>query len=695
MNPSTPGTTRRARDPAVRLPVVLAGLLLLVPVALAQPAPLTSGIDRSTGDPSVRIQDDAFRAVEGKWLAETPIPADRSSAGGFETLYETTQSQLRGLIEAAGTASAAPSTDRAMAADDRKIADLYASFMDEARVDALGGAPIDSLLARADVLATRADLATMIGTAARLGVDAPFGGNVHQDAKDSSKMIFDIGQSGIGLPDRDYFLAKDDARFAAVRAKYLDYLTKILTITGAHDAAGQARAVMALEAAIAQAQWTRVENRDPVKTYNVVRVADLSKLAPHVDWAAYLAAAGVADKLDSVVVSQPTYLKALDRIVVETPMATWQAYFRTRVITSFAPYLSHDFVATRFAFFGTVLGDVPDNTPRWKRGVRLVETSIGEGLGRLYVAKYFPPSSKARMDALVANLIAAYRGSIGGLDWMSAATKQEAQAKLALLTPKIGYPVRWRDYSTLVVDRDDLIGNVKRARAFAYQHEIDKIGRPVDRDAWEMTPQTINAYYNPELNEVVFPAAFLQPPFFNPKADDAVNYGAIGAIIGHEISHGFDDQGSQYDGHGNLRDWWTEADRDRFSAKTKALIAQYDGYAVAGYHVNGALTLGENIADNSGLAIAYKAYHLSLDGKPAPVIDGLSGDQRFFMGFAQAWQEKNREAAIIAQIKSDPHAPGEFRANGVLTNQPGFYDAFGVKAGDRMYTAPDRRVIIW
>ncbi len=543
---------------------------------------------------------------------------------------------------------------------------------------------------------TPGDLSALIGEFDRLGVDLPFEPQVHQDAKDSSRYVFDLSQAGIGVPDRDYLLSKTDRRFADIRVKYATYLTRLLTMAGEKDAGTKAKAVLALETRIAEAQWTRVELRDPIKAYNVFAVADLPKLAPHIDWKRYLAAAGVAGKVDSIVIGQPTYFKGLDALVAQVPMSTWRAYVNTHYLHAFAPYLTHDFVDTRFAFVGTTLRGTPENRPRWQRGVRLVEQSIGEGLGRLYVAAYFPPESKVRMDRLVQNLLAAYKVSIDGLDWMSPATKKEAQIKLATFVPKIGYPVRWRDYASLAIDRDDLVGNYRRSMLFEDQRNVDKLGKPIDRDEWGMTPQTINAYYNPEQNEIVFPAAFLQPPFFNAKADDAVNYGAIGAIIGHEISHGFDDQGSQYDEKGNLRDWWTKEDRDRFGEKTKALVAQYDAFSpVPGYHVNGALTLGENIADNSGLAIAYKAYHLSLGGQPAPVIDGLTGDQRFYIGYAQAWQEKIREASVVAQVKSDPHSPGEFRANGALTNQPGFYEAFDVKPGDRMYTAPDKRVIIW
>ena len=679
------------------VPSVFAFTLGLAQIAFAQQAaPLVSGIDRSAADPAVRIQDDAFRAVNGKWLATTVISPDKNSAGSFDRLYDDTQPQLRDLIESGAKAAIQSGGDPASAAEAKKIGDLYASFMDEARIESLGMRPVASELARIDAVKTKAELAALIGVLDRLGIDTPFSANVHQDAKDSTQYVVDLGQGGIGLPDRDYFLTAKDQRFAVIRAKYEIFLAKLLTMAGENDAARKAKAVFALETALARAQWDRVANRDPVKTYNVVAIERLKTLAPHIDWARYLDAAEITGKADSVVISQPSFIKGLDQAIANTPLSTWRAYFKTRFLTAYAQSLNKAFVDTRFAFVGTVLHGTPENLPRWKRGVSLVEASIGEGLGKLYVARYFPPESKARMDALVQNLLAAYQESIDRLDWMSPETKKEAQAKLAKFMLKIGYPTRWRDYSELEIRRDDLVGNEMRARSFEYRRNIAKLGKPIDRDEWGLTPQTINAYYNPELNEIVFPAAVLQPPFFDPQADDAVNYGAIGAIIGHEISHGFDDQGSQYDGNGNLRVWWTDEDRRRFGEKTKALIAQYSAYApVKGYNVNGALTLGENIADNSGLAIAAKAYHLSLHGKPAPVIDGLTGDQRLYLGFAQAWQEKNRDETIIAQVKSDPHSPGEFRANGTLMNQTGFDEAFGVKPGDGMYLPPEKRVRIW
>ncbi|HWJ96259.1 MAG TPA: M13 family metallopeptidase, partial [Telluria sp.] len=470
----------------------------------------------------------------------------------------------------------------------------------------------------------------------------------------------------------------------------------MLTKAGWPNAEAAAKAIVAMETEIAQVSWPMEDRRDDSKTYNPLPVAELATYAPGFDWNAYLNAAGIAGKTSYVIVSQPSYLKGMAEVLNKVPLETLKVYLQLHLVEGYASYLSKAYVDERFAFHGTVLSGAPQNEPRWKRGVGVVERSVGEALGKLYVTEYFPAERKARMEALVKNLLAAYKQSIDKLDWMSPATKKQAQAKLAKFTPKIGYPNKWKDYSALTVSKDDLVGNVMRSREVEYNRELNKLGKPIDRDEWGMTPQTVNAYYNPELNEIVFPASILQPPFFDANADDAVNYGAIGAVIGHEISHGFDDEGSQYDGDGNLRNWWTDADRKGFEAKTKMLVAQYNAYEpLPGYHVNGELTLGENIGDNSGLAIAYKAYKLSLKGKKAPVINGLTGDQRFYMGWAQVWRTKMREQTQIVRIKTDPHSPGEFRANGAVKNQPGFYEAFGVKPGDKMYLAPKDRVIIW
>jgi putative endopeptidase len=443
-------------------------------------------------------------------------------------------------------------------------------------------------------------------------------------------------------------------------------------------------------------QWSKVALRDPVKAYNKVELAKLAALAPGYDWNAYLKETGIAGKVKYLIVSQPSYIGGFNKLLKATPLATWKAYFQWHVLHANAPYLAKQYADENFAFYGTVLTGVTQQQPRWKRGVTAVEGALGDAVGKIYVTQHFPAERKARMEQLVQNLLAAFRLNIDTLDWMSPATKKEAQAKLAKFTPRIGYPNKWKDYAKLTVARDDLAGNVLRSNLFDNAYEINKLGKPIDRDEWGMTPQTINATYNPELNAITFPAAILQPPFFDANADDAVNYGAIGAVIGHEISHGFDDQGSQYDGDGNLRNWWTKDDLAAYKAKTAMLVKQYSAFSpLPGQNVNGELTLGENIGDNSGMAVAYKAYKLSLGGKPAPVIDGLTGDQRFYMGWAQVWRTKIRDPQLMVLLKVDPHSPGMYRANGTVRNQPGFYEAFGVKEGDKMYLAPKDRVIIW
>jgi predicted metalloendopeptidase len=650
---------------------------------------LSSGIAVEYIDPAVRAQDDFFTHLSGKWLATTEIPADKSSWGTFVKLYDDIQPQLRAIIEQAAANPAA-------GADAQRIGDFYASYMDEPRLEQLGTAPLNAELAKIAALQDKKELPALIARNNQTGLSAPIDLGIHQDNKDSTKYVVDFSQSGLGLPDRDYYLKKDDAKLADTLAKYQQHIVNQLTLAGDKDAAAKAQAIVALETELAKIQWSKVELRDPVKAYNKVEVAKLSALTPGYDWNAYLDALKVTGKVNYVIVSQPTYLTAFSTLLAATPLDTWKAYFQWQAVRANAPYLSKAFVDENFAFYGTVLSGAKEMRPRWKRGVSTVEGALGETVGKVYVEQHFPAERKARMDELVKNLLVSYKQSIDKLDWMSPATKKQAQAKLAKFTTKIGYPNKWRDYSALVVTRDDLVGNVRRSRQADYDKEINKLGKPIDRDEWGMTPQTVNAYYNPEMNEIVFPAAILQPPFFDANADDAANYGGIGAVIGHEISHGFDDQGAQYDGDGNLRDWWSAADHKNFEAKTKALVAQYDAFSpVPGYHVNGQLTLGENIADNSGVAIAYKAYKLSLHGKPAPVIDGLTGDQRFFMGFAQVWRMKMREPEQIRLIKSDPHAPGQFRANGTMRNQPGFYEAFKVKQGDKMYLAPKDRVIIW
>nr|WP_307727811.1 M13-type metalloendopeptidase [Massilia sp. TS11] len=669
---------------------ICAGFASAADQAPKAPAQRSSGVDLQYMDKSTRAQDDFFRHLNGEWLKTAEIPADKSSWGSFVKLYDDTQPLLLKIIE-----EAAKGKNKA-GSDAQKIGDFYAAFMDEAKLESLGVSPLAGEFARIQAVQDKAGLAALMAQLSRRGVGLPFDIAIHQDNKDSTKYVADLYQGGLGLPDRDYYLKADDAKLADYRAKYVTHIEKMLALAGDKEAAAHAQAVMALETELAKVQWSRVENRDPVKTYNKVEIAKLGELMPGFQWKAWLDGVGIAGKTSYVIVSQPSYLQGLDKVIAGTDLATWKAYLTWSTLRAYSDYLNKAVVDQQFEFYGKTLSGTKELRPRWKRGVSTVEGALGEMIGKQYVAKYFPAERKQRMEALVKNLLAAYKQSIDTLDWMSPETKKEAQAKLAKFTPKIAYPNKWKDYSGLVVKRDDLVGNVMRSRELEHNREVGKLGKPIDRAEWGMTPQTINAYYNPEMNEIVFPAAILQPPFFNANADDAVNYGAIGAVIGHEISHGFDDQGAQYDGDGNLRDWWTKADHENFDKKTGQLVAQYEAFSpLPGYHVNGKLTLGENIADNSGLAIAYKAYKLSLKGKPAPVIDGLTGDQRFFMGFGQVWRSKMRDDAMIARLKTDPHSPGEFRANGTLRNQPGFYETFGVKPGDKMYLDPKDRVTIW
>ncbi|HEV2702205.1 MAG TPA: M13-type metalloendopeptidase [Steroidobacteraceae bacterium] len=657
----------------------------------AQAPALTSGLNLAAMDKGVRAQDNFFDFANGHWLKTTPIPDDRSSVSIASELYDRSIDQLHGLIESAAKDTAAPANSEA-----RKIGDLYASFMDEAAVEAAGLGALKGELARIDAVKARSELPALFAHLHRIGVTTPFGVGTQPDPRDSTRVAARVDQDGLGMPDRDYYIKDDDAQLREIRGRYLLAIEKELTLAGQPDAAAQAKSILAFETRIAKAQWTRTELRDPVKTYNKFALTQLDATTPGYTWQRYLADVGVTGKTDYLLMGEPSYFKVFGAMVQDEPLAVWKSYLRWQLIHGFAPYLSKDFVKADFDFFSTALRGTPTIRPRWKRGVTLVDGAVGEALGKLYVGKYFPPSTKARMDQLVDNLLAAYRQDVTGLDWMGPATKKQALEKLTKLHRKIGYPSRWRDYSGLVIRRNDLVGNVMRSNEWDFAYQMGKLGKPVDREEWLMTPQTINAYYRPDLNEIVFPAAFLQPPLFDPKADDAANYGAVGAVIGHEMSHGFDDQGSQFDADGNLRDWWTKEDHQRFAAKTAVLVAQYAAFeAFPGYHINGKLTLGENIADNSGLAVAYKAYHLSLKGQQAPVIDGFSGDQRFFLAFSQTWAGKVRDKQQIVYLKSDPHSPYAARGSLPLSNQDAFYGAFDVKSGDKMYLPPDKRVRLW
>jgi len=648
-----------------------------------------SGIDHQYFDQTVKGSDDFYQHVNGGWIKNTEIPADKSRWGTFDILHEESLKQLHDIVDELSKQQLVNGSS------EQKVATLYANFMDEKRIETLGIQPIQAEIENVDALKSKKDIAQLAAHFSRIGVTSPFDVGVDQDMKNSTQMIAMMGQSGLGLPDRDYYL-KNDAKFKKVRSQYLSYIEKMLKLAGDTQAAQHAQAILKLETQIAKIQWSNVQNRDVTKLYNIYKVEDLAKLSPKIDWKTYLEKQELADKIKTIQVIQPSYFKGLSPIVDNTSLDTWKAYFKFHLVSDFSPLLSKAFVDNSFDFYSNQLREIKEQKPRWKRGVQLVEGTLGESLGQIYVKKYFSAEKKQRMELLVQNLMKAYSQSIEQLDWMSPATKVQAQKKLASFAVKIGYPNKWRDYSALDIKNDDLIGNVIRSREFEHQYALNKLGKPVDRDEWGMTPQTINAYYNASLNEIVFPAAILQPPFFDMNADDAVNYGAIGAIIGHEISHGFDDQGSQFDELGNMKNWWTAEDHRKFKEKTNALVAQYNAYEpIKGYHVNGELTLGENIADNSGLAIAYKAYQLSLNGQPAPVLDNLTGEQRFYIGWAQAWRSKITDAMQVEFLKRDPHSPDKVRGNATLLNQAPFYDAFHLKQGDKMYLPANKRVTIW
>lgn len=651
----------------------------------------SSGLDLQWLDKSVRPQDDFFRFMSGKWLATAEIPSDRGRWGSFDQLRETSEKRIHEIVD--GLDKNRKWKD---GSNEQKIADMYASFMDEATIERLDIQPIKAKLQQIDSIKSSAEFPALMAQLSRMGVASPFGTGVGQDARESTRYAVYASQSGLSLPDRDYYLKQDDAKMAGFRQAYLQHLEKMLAMAGETDAKASAQSILQLETELAKIQWSKVENRNPVKTYNKVPLDQLTTTLSNFTWDQYFAELGMQGKMDYVIVRQPGYFNNLSKLFKEQTLESWKTYFKWQVLRAYAPYLSKRFADESFAFGGNILRGVPAQEARWKRGVGVVESALGEAVGQIYVAKYFPPEHKARMQELVNNLVLAYKQSIETLEWMSPQTKHEALQKLAKFTPKIGYPDKWRDYSQLRINRNDLVGNVLRDNEFSFQRQLAKLGKPIDRSEWGMSPQTVNAYYNSRLNEIVFPAAILQPPFFNAKADDAVNYGGIGAVIGHEISHGFDDSGSQSDGDGNLRDWWTAEDKANFGKLTKAMVEQYNGYSpVPGYQVNGALTLGENIADNSGLAIAFKAYQLSLHGKKSRVIDGYTGEQRVFMGWAQVWRGKAREKEAIRLVAVDPHSPAEFRGNGPLVNMPEFYTAFEVKEGDKMYVAPEKRIKIW
>jgi putative endopeptidase len=639
-----------------------------------------SGIDLSTIDPSVRPQDDLWRFANGKWLAATPIPADRPGWDTFSMLREATQAQLRDLIESIDPQATDP--------ERRKLTDFYASFMDEKAVEAAGLAALTPELARIRALDDKAALPALFAQLAPLWVRTPCDVYVAPDAHDPTTYIAHLQQGRLGLPDRDYYL-RDDPHFQTIRAAYRGHIAKLLSLAGEAADEADADRVIALETALARQQWTRVQNRDPIKTYNKRALVDLDTL-----WRTYFRAAG--SEVADLVVVQPSYLDGLAKIIDEVPLSTWRAYLTYNLLSSYAPHLPAAFADQDFAFEQHTLRGVPEIQPRWKRGVTVVDRLLAFALGKLYVERHFPPANKARAEAMIVHMTAVYAQSIETLDWMGSETRRQALDKLRAMRPKIGYPEKWRDYGGLAIERGDLVGNVMRGRRFDNAFWMARIGQKVDRDEWSTAPQIVNAFYSPTRNEIIFPAGILQPPFFDAGAEDAANYGGIGTVIGHEISHGFDDEGSRFDGAGLLRNWWTVADRERFDAKTRRMAAQYDTFSpLPGYHVNGALTLGENVADNAGLAMAAKAYRHSLEGRVAPIIDGYTGEQRLFLAFAQIWKSKWRDAAVIERLKTDPHSPGQFRANGAARNQGAFADAFELRPGDGMYVPPEERISLW
>jgi putative endopeptidase len=652
-------------------------------------ATTTSGIAVDELSPDVRPQDDLFRHVNALWLAETEIPPDRAAHGAFHELRDQAELDVRALAEEAAAG------DGPAGSDERKVGDLWASFMDAEGAETRDAAPVADDLADIRGVESPAELVALIGRLQRHGTPGILRWYVDNDGDDATRYIVNLVQGGLGLPDEAYY--REDA-YAEIRAAYVEHIATMLRLVDEPDPEGAAQRILALETALAAGHWTAVDSRDALKTYNKRSRDQLDELAPGLAWAEWLATTQVPDgSFDQVVVRQPEALETAGRLLGEVPLADWRAWLVFHHVRAAAPFLSSRFVDADFAFYGTRLSGIPELRERWKRGVSVVEGGLGEAVGRLYVARHFPPEHKAQMQRLVGWLVEAYRVDIEALDWMSPETRQRALEKLDQFTPKIGYPDRWRDYSALEIVPDDLLGNVRRAEAFETDRNLAKLGGEIDRDEWHMTPQTVNAYYNPGMNEIVFPAAILRAPFFDPEADDAVNFGGIGAVIGHEIGHGFDDQGSRYDGRGNLADWWTDADRTGFDVRAQALIAQYDGFVpegLDGHHVNGALTVGENIGDLGGITIAHKAYLLSLEGAEAPVLDGYTGSQRVFLGWGQVWRTVVRDAEQIRRLAVDPHSPPEFRAN-VVRNLDEFHEAFGVSEGDAMWLGEGERVRIW
>ncbi len=650
---------------------------------------LASGIEQANIDKSVRPQDNFYRYINGGWMNSHEIPGDKTAIGSFYDLRDKADDDVKAIIEELAA------TDGLKAgSDEQKVADIFRSYMDSEQRNAAGIAPIQSILTAIDNIKNKDDLAEFFGTYSTAGINNPLALYISIDAKNSSSYAIHIWQNGLNLPDKDYYFNEAE-RFVNLRSGYVAHIENMYNLAGVANGKEAAKNIMALETSLANYHWTRVQSRDSEKAYNKFATADLNTITDKFNWQAFLQAENVASQKD-IIINQPDFIEGFGKVFDETSLDIWKQYLTFNTLSAFSSYLTAELDNENFEFFSKQLNGRQEQRPQWKRGVSVVNSNLGEVIGKVYVARHFTPEAKSRMSELVENLRNSYGSSIDDLTWMSTDTKKAAQLKLAAFTPKIGYPDKWEDYSSLTIKSDDIVGNVIRSRKVSSEKEIAKLGGPIRKWEWHMTPQTVNAYYNPPANEIVFPAAILQPPFFNMAADDAVNYGGIGAVIGHEMGHGFDDQGSKYDATGNLRNWWTEQDLKEFSNRTQALVNQYADYQVFDdLNVNGELTLGENIGDLSGVTIAYKAYKASLNGKEAPVIDGLTGDQRFFMGYAQIWRSKIVEKSMRNRVATDPHSPGEFRALGSLSNMNEFYQAFDIKEGDAMYIAPEKRVKIW
>lgn len=647
-----------------------------------------SGIDLQYMDTNVKPGDDFFAYVNGTWLRDTEIPADRSSYGGFYVLIDEAQENVRAIIEESA------SGDFAKGTDEQKVGDLYKSYLDWDTRNERGTKPLQPELDRIESISDHDDLAVYFAEAVKRGLDAPFDLGQYADFKNPKTYMIYAMQSGLGLPDREYYLQEDE-KSEKLREQYVAHVETMFDLAGLPGGPEAAKTVMALETQLAKEQMKKENTRDMVALYKKIPLDKLSELMPKFNWNGYLSQAGLTE-LDGLVVMMRDYMRALDDIIVTTDLEVWKTYLRWSALNNMSSRLSEDLDNQNFAFYGKTLNGTPEQRPMWRRGVNTVNANLGEVVGKVYVKRHFPPEAKERMLGLVANLIGAYEKSINELDWMTEETKAQALDKLSKFTPKIGYPDEWRDYSALDIEPTDLYGNLERAAVAEYERQLARQGGPVDRTEWRMTPQTVNASYSPALNEIVFPAAILQPPLFNMAADDAVNYGAIGAVIGHEIGHGFDDSGSTFDGDGVLRNWWTDEDRAEFEARTTKLIDQYSAFRpFEDLAVNGEFTLGENIGDLGGISIGLLAYKLSLDGAEAPVIDGLTGVQRVFLGYGQVWRSKAREEATRVRIATDPHSPPKYRANGAVRNVPEFYEAFNVQEGDALYLPPEERVKIW